>query len=360
MSNPYDILGVSKSATDAEIKAAYRKLVLKHHPDKNSGDKAAEEKFKEINNAFDILKDPQKKAAYDRYGDANAGGAGFNGNPFGSGFGGKNGFSGFEFNMNGFDVSDMMDEVMRGFGFDTGGRHGAKTAAPRGRDMLHEVVIDLADAYFGKSETVRFESNVRCEKCGGQGTRDGKIAPICETCGGSGYVRTRSGIFRTERPCPDCNGTGRKIKDRCSACDSGVIHRRRELKVEIPMGVMDGTRLRLAGMGEAAPFGGASGDFYIDVRVRRHPVFAREGKNLFMKCQIPYPTLALGGKIEITAISGKVLDIKIPDGTQIGASLRIAGAGMAGGDLFIEVATSVPTKLSKEQRRAMEELRIEN
>ena len=351
MKNPYEVLGVPKSATDAEIKAAYRKLVLKYHPDKNAGDKNSEEKFKEINNAFDILKDPEKKAAYDRFG-ANAFGAG-NGasagaNPFGSGP-----FGGFEFNMNNFDMSDMMDEVLKSFGFNTG--RNAKNAQPRGRDMLHEVVIDLQDAYFGKDEVVRFSSNVKCEKCDGHGAKDGKEASVCETCRGSGYVHSRGGFFAAERPCPDCNGLGRMIKEKCDACDGlGVVGKRREISVKIPAGIRDGTRLRLAGQGEAAPFGGVPGDFYIDVRIRPHPLFQRVGDDLMMSAKVPLATLALGGEIEVQTIDGKSITLKIPAGTQIGERLRVRGKGI-GGDLYIQIETAVPTKLSRAEKKALEE-----
>lgn len=345
-------MGVSKSATDAEIKSAYRKLVLKHHPDKNQGDKGAEEKFKEINGAFDILKDPQKKAAYDRFGDAafaGGGGAG-GGNPFGAG----NPFSGFSFNMGGFDMSDMMDEVLRGFGF--GG--GEEARGTHGRDMLHEIALDLRDAYFGTTETIKFDSNAKCEKCNGYGTKDGRPAPACKTCRGTGYVRARGGFFATERPCPDCGGTGRIIGEKCGACDGlGVRRRRREIEVKIPAGVMDGARLRLAGQGEAASFGGEPGDFYVDIRVRPHPVFKRSGNDLLMRANVPFATLALGGEIGIETIDDKKLAVKIAAGTQIGEKLRVRGRGMPGGDLYVEIATSVPSKLSRAQKKALEEYR---
>ena len=208
--NPYEVLGVARDASDADIKKAYHKLVLKYHPDKNPGDKAAEEKFKEVNNAFDILKDPQKRAAYDRFG--NAAFAGGNGASAGAGFGG-NPFGGFEFNMGGAGASGMEDilrEAMRGFGFggfDGGAGNGRASAGRAGRDLLDEVVIDLRDAYFGTTHTVKFSTNVECEKCHGNGTADGKTAPTCTRCGGTGYVHTRQGFFAMETPCPECNGT---------------------------------------------------------------------------------------------------------------------------------------------------------
>ena len=352
MKNPYEVLGIPRGASDAEIKAAYRKQVLKHHPDKNAGDRAAEEKFKEINNAFDILKDPQKKAAYDQFGDAafGAGNGASAGNPFG-GTGGSH--AGFEFNMDGFDVSGMMDEVLKSFGFDTG--H-SQPRARAGRDMLHEVVIDLRDAYFGKDETARFDSDVKCEKCGGFGTADAKPAPACETCRGRGRVRVRTGIFMSERQCPDCNGLGRRIKDKCRACNGlGVVRKHREVNIKIPAGVEDGARLRFAGLGEAGPFGGGAGDFYVDVRIRHHPSFKRSGADLLTRAKVPFPILALGGEIEVETVDGKKLEVKIAAGTQVGEKLRVRGRGMPGGDLYIEIATVVPTRLSRDQKRALEE-----
>ncbi len=366
MSDPYKILGVAKNATDAEIKKAYHKLVMQHHPDRNQGNKEAEEKFKEINNAFDILKDPQKRSAYDRYGEsafaggngASAGSGGFNGNPFGGGGG-----FGFDFGgMGGADMQDMMDEVLRGFGINTGRNGRAQGRSSAGRDLLHEIEIDLKTAYFGKTETIKFSTAVKCDKCDGHGTSDGKTAPVCETCGGSGSVMSRRGIFVNESTCPDCHGMGRIIKKKCSECNGyGVVNKNRTLDVEIPAGVQDGTRIRIHGQGEAAPFGGKSGDFYIDVRVRQDKKFERDGANLIMNAEVPFATLALGGEIEIETIAGKKLDVKIPSGTQVGENLRIRDRGMPTGrggdfgDLYINISTIVPTKLSKAQKKALED-----
>ncbi|MCL2369163.1 MAG: molecular chaperone DnaJ [Alphaproteobacteria bacterium] len=361
MKNPYDILGVSKTATDAEIKKAYHKAVLKYHPDKNQGDKAAEEKFKEVNNAFDTLKDPQKRAAYDRFGDSAFGGStgGARGNPFGGG-------GGFEFNFGGdggIDMSEMMEEMLRSAGFGGGrSRRSGSPAQMRGRDLLHQVVIDLKTAFTGKTETVKFQTNTHCEKCAGHGTSDGKPAPACTRCNGSGYVHQRQGFFTTEAPCPDCHGAGRKIKDSCKDCDSGVINKTREIDVKIPAGVMDGARLRLAGMGEAAPFGGISGDLYIDIRIRPDKTFDRDGSDLYTRATIPFATLALGGEIEIDTIDDKKLGVKIPAGTQVGERMKLRGQGMpiggrAGvrGDLYMEINTEVPRRLSEKEKKALSE-----
>lgn len=360
--NPYEVLGIAKDASDADIKKAYHKLVMKYHPDKNPGDKTAEEKFKEVNNAFDILKDPQKRAAYDRFGDAAfaggngaSAGNGFNGNPFGNG--------NFHFNMGGDmgGMEDILREAMRGFGFGGAGFGENGHAQHRGRDLLDEVVIDLKDAFFGTTHTVKFTSNVKCEKCDGNGTADGKPAKPCSTCGGTGYVHARQGFFAVETPCPDCQGLGKKIDTKCSACDgSGTVNKQRTLDVKIPAGVMDGARLRMPGMGEAAPHGGTAGDFYIDIRIRPDKKFERIGNDLLMHADLDFTTLALGGEIEIETIDDKKLSVKIPSGTQVGEKLRVRGHGMPTGrggfgDLYIEIGITIPKKLTEKQKKALAE-----
>ena len=360
--NPYEVLGVARDASDADIKKAYHKLVMQYHPDKNPGDKSAEEKFKEINNAFDILKDPQKRAAYDRFGDAAF--AGGNGASAGAGFGGANPFGNgaFHFDMGGgAGMDDILREAMRGFGFgDFGGGRAAQQN--RGRDLLDDVTISLRDAYFGTTHTVKFSSNVTCEKCGGNGTADGKPAPVCKTCGGSGYVHTRQGFFAMETPCPDCGGLGRKIDKKCTSCDgTGTVHKSRTLDVKIPAGVDDGTRLRLAGQGEAAPNGGASGDFYLDIHIAPDARFERNGADLISHIDIPFTTLALGGEIEVETIDDKKLSVKVPSGTQVGEKLRVRGHGMptgrsgSFGDLYILVGVQIPTKLTEKQKKILTE-----
>ena len=361
--NPYEVLGVARDASDADIKKAYHKLVMKYHPDKNPGDKAAEEKFKEVNNAFDILKDSQKRAAYDRYGDAafaggNGASAGMGGNPFGNGA--------FHFDMGGGNgMEDILREAMRGFGF--GGFEGATgaggaSARTRGRDLLDEVEISLRDAYFGKTHTVKFSSNVKCEKCNGYGTADGKPAPVCSRCHGTGYVNVQRGFFAMQAPCPECNGLGHKIDKKCPDCDgAGVVHKNRTIEVKIPAGIEDGARLRLGGQGEAGQNGGPSGDFYLDVRVRPDEKFVRSGANLIMRADLPFTTLALGGEIEIETIDDKKLSVKIPSGTQVGEKLRVRGHGMptgrasSFGDLYIEIGITIPTKLTEKQKKILTE-----
>lgn len=359
--NPYEVLGVARDASDADIKKAYHKLVMKYHPDRNPGDTAAEEKFKEVNNAFDILKDPQKRAAYDRFGDAafaggNGASAGMGGNPFGNGS--------FHFDMGGgAGMEDILREAMRGFGFGGFDGTGRSANAQRGgRDLLDEVVIDLRDAYFGKTHTVNFSSNATCEKCHGNGTADGKPAPACTRCGGTGYVHTQQGFFAMERPCPECNGLGHKIDKKCTECDgTGTVHKRRTLEVKIPAGIEDGARLRLAGQGEAGANGGPAGDFYLDVRVRPDKRFERNGNDLIMRVDVPFTTLALGGEIEIETIDDKKLLVKVPAGTQVGEKLRVRGHGMptkragAFGDLYVEIGIRIPTKLNDKQKKLLNE-----
>ena len=362
-SNPYEVLGVARDASDADIKKAYHKLVMKYHPDRNPGDKSAEDKFKEVNNAFDILKDPQKRAAYDRFGFAafaggNGASAGAGGNPFGGGF---------NFNMGGgAGMEDILREAMRGFGFgDFGGGAGASRGAAsdrRGRDLLDEVVIDLKDAYFGKTHTVKFTSNATCEKCHGYGTADGKPAPTCSKCGGSGYVRVQQGFFAMEAPCPECHGIGHKIDKKCDACDgTGATAKSRTLEVKIPAGIEDGARLRLAGQGEAGTNGGPAGDFYLDVRVRPDKRFERAGSDLIMHMDIPFTTLALGGEIDVETIDDKTLSVKVPAGTQVGERLRVRGHGMPGrragsfGDMYIEIGIKIPTRLTDKQKKLLAE-----
>jgi len=360
--NPYEVLGVARDASDADIKKAYHKLVMKYHPDKNPGDKTAEEKFKEVNNAFDILKDPQKRAAYDRFGDAAfaggnsaSAGGGFNGNPFGNG--------NFHFNMGGDmgGMEDILREAMRGFGFGGAGFGENGHAQHRGRDLLDEIVIDLKDAFFGTTHTIKFTSAVKCDKCDGNGTSDGKPAPACPTCGGTGFVHARQGFFAVETPCPDCNGLGKKIDKKCSACDgSGTLNKQRTLNVKIPAGVMDGARLRMAGMGEAAPNGGTPGDFYVDIHVRPDKRFERVGNDLLMHMDLNFATLALGGEIEVETIDDKKLSVKIPSGTQVGEKLRVRGHGMPTGrggfgDLYIEIGITIPKKLTEKQKKALAE-----
>lgn len=360
--NPYEVLGVARDASDTDIKKAYHKLVLKYHPDKNPGDKEAEEKFKEVNNAFDILRDPQKRAAYDRYGDAafaggNGASAGMGGNPFGAGFH-------FDMGGGGAGMEDILREAMRGFGFGgfEGGASRGGAAAQRGRDLLDEVEISLKDAFFGTTHTVKFTSNVKCEKCNGYGTADGKPAPTCPRCHGTGFVNVQRGFFAMQTPCPECNGLGHKIDKKCPDCDGGgTVRKTRTLDVKIPAGIEDGARLRLAGQGEAGQNGGPSGDFYLDIRVRPDDRFVRSGNDLITHIDLPFTTLALGGEIDVETIDDKKLSVKVPAGTQVGEKLRVRGHGMptgrasSFGDLYIEIGITIPTKLTEKQKKILNE-----
>lgn len=360
--NPYEVLGVARDASDADIKKAYHKLVMKYHPDKNPGDASAEEKFKEVNNAFDILKDPQKRAAYDRFG--NAAFAGGNGASAGAGgFAGGNPFGGFSFNMGGAaGMDDILREAMRGFGFGGFDDAAPRGAPARGRDLLDEVTISLKDAYFGTTHTVRFTGNATCEKCHGFGTADGTPAPECSRCHGTGFIQTRQGFFAMESPCPECNGLGRKIDKKCGDCNgTGTVRRTRTLDVKIPAGIDDGARLRLAGQGEAGANGAPAGDLYVDVHVRDDARFTRDGADLTTRVDVPFTTLALGGEIDVTTIDDKTLSVRVPSGTQVGEKLRVRGHGMPGrragtfGDLYINIAMPVPTKLSDKQKKILKE-----
>ncbi len=357
--NLYEILGVSKTANDAEIKKAYHKLVMQYHPDRNPDNKEAESKFKEINSAYDILRDPQKRAAYDQFSDAafqngnTGGGAGFNG--FGGGFGG--------FGAGGADFSDIFEDLFGGMGF--GGGTKQQRNQP-GRDLLHEVTMSLHDAFLGKTETVTFTAASKCKKCHGHGTDSGKEAPTCSTCHGSGMVRRSQGFFAMQTPCPECHGSGHIIKSPCTECHgNGVVNEKRTLDVKIPAGVMDGTRLRLAGMGEASVHGGRAGDFYVDIRVRADKTFDRDGDDLHQTISVPFTTLAMGGKIDVDTIDGKPVELKIADGTQIGTKMRVRGRGMpvvgrdSRGDMYVHITTDIPKKLTDKQRELLEKFAAE-
>ena len=360
-SNPYEVLGIARDASDADIKKAYHKLVMKYHPDRNPGDKSAEDKFKEVNNAFDILKDPQKRAAYDRFGSAafaggNGASAGAGGNPFGGGF---------DFNMGGgAGMEDILREAMRGFGFGNFGGGGARSAAPdrRGRDLLDEVVIDLCDAYFGKTHTVKFSSNVECENVTDMEPPTASRPPVVQNVAAVG-MSVRSRAFSRWRPhAPNATAQVTRLKKECDVCDGvGAVHKSRTLEVKIPAGVEDGARLRLAGQGEAGTNGGPAGDFYLDVRVRPDKRFQRVGADLIMHMDIAFTTLALGGEIDVETINDKTLAVKVPAGTQVGERLRVRGHGMPGrragtfGDMYIEVGINIPTKLTEKQKKLLTE-----
>ncbi|HEX4693311.1 molecular chaperone DnaJ [Sphingomonas sp.] len=340
----YELLEVERGADDATIKSAYRKLAMKYHPDKNGGCKENEAKFKAVNAAYDCLKDPQKRAAYDRFGHAAF--------QQGGGGGGQD-FSGF---------SDIFESV---FGEFMGGRAGAgQRAARRGADLRYDMEISLEDAFHGKSEDITVDVAATCEACHGSGAKSGTSAKTCATCAGHGKVRAQQGFFVVERTCPSCHGAGEVIADPCRECrGEGRIEKTKTLTVNIPAGVDEGTRVRLAGEGEAGPRGAPAGDLYIFLHVKRHAIFEREGTTLYAHAPISFTTAALGGAITIPGLDGSVNEVKIAPGIQSGREVRQRGAGMpvlqgrGRGDLVVRIVVETPTRLSAKQRELLEEFR---
>ncbi|HYZ49135.1 MAG TPA: molecular chaperone DnaJ [Sphingomonas sp.] len=341
----YELLGVDRSADDAAIKAAYRKLALKYHPDKNGGCKEHEAKFKAVNEAYDCLKDPQKRAAYDRFGKA----AFQNG-----GMGGRGGFqdaSGFE----GF--ADIFESI---FGM---GRQGTR-GPQRGADLRYDLEISLEDAFHGKQTEITIDVSTQCGACAGTGAKAGAGVRACNTCGGMGKVRAQQGFFVVERTCPTCHGMGEVIADPCGICHGeGRVDKQKTLSVNIPPGVDEGTRIRLSGEGECGPRGAPCGDLYIFLHVARHPIFEREGTTLYCRAPISFTTAALGGTIQVPGLDKQAHDIRIPPGIQSGKQLRQRGAGMpvlndrGKGDLVVQIEVETPTKLTAKQRALLEEFR---
>ena len=344
----YDILGVSKSADAEELKRAYRKLAMQFHPDRNSGDKTAEQKFKDISEAYDVLKDDQKRAAYDRFGHAafeNGGGG-----PGGFGFAGG-GFSG------GF--ADIFEEV---FGAMGGGRRGGQGGPSRGSDLRYNIEVSLEDAYRGKQTTVRVNTLAPCDACKGSGAEPGSRPVTCRTCQGHGRVRAQQGFFTIERPCPTCQGAGQTIEKPCKSCGGqGRVRREKTLSVNIPPGVEDGTRIRLAGEGEVGLRGAHPGDLYIFVSIAPHAIFQRDGANIFCRVPIPFTTAALGGAIEVPTVEGSRTRVTVPAGTQSGHQFRLRGKGMTvlrsavRGDMYIQAIIETPVNLTKRQQELLRE-----
>jgi molecular chaperone DnaJ len=354
----YDILGVAKGADDKVLKNAYRNQAKKLHPDANPGDKTMEAKFKELNEAYDVLKDPQKKAAYDRFGhqafENNAGGR-----P-----GGAAGF-GPDFGNSMSDIfEDLFGDMMGG-----GGRGGPRqqrgrggTGAQRGSDLRYNLEINLTEAFSGKTAQVRVPSSVACDMCKGSGAKPGSAPKQCGTCKGAGAVRSQSGFFTVERACPTCAGRGQVISDPCMACGGqGRVTKERTLSVTIPPGVEDGTRIRLASEGEAGMRGGPTGDLYIFLTVRPHEFFQRDGADLFCKVPISMATASLGGEIEVPTIDGKKARVTVPEGTQSSKQFRLKAKGMPvlrstqSGDMYIQVAVETPVNLTRRQRDLLRE-----
>lgn len=344
----YEVLGVDRQADDKALKSAYRKLAMQYHPDRNPGDQAAEAKFKEINEAYDVLKDPQKRSAYDRYGKA-----AFNGGGGGGGFGAEGFGGGFA------DIfENIFDEFMGG------GRRGGnnRSSAVRGSDLRYNLEISLEDAYRGRTENITVPTTVTCEPCNGSGAEPGTEPETCPTCQGAGKVRATQGFFMVERTCPTCRGTGRIIAKPCRSCGGmGRVEKEKSLQVKIPAGVDEGTRIRLAGEGEAGMRGGPPGDLYIFVSLKPHPVYEREGTTLFCEVPVSITTVALGGEIEVPTLDGTRTKVKIPAGTQSGKQFRLRGKGMPSlngtglGDLVLQVAVETPVNLTKRQKELLQE-----
>jgi molecular chaperone DnaJ len=343
----YETLGVSKTADDKELKSAFRKLAMKWHPDKNPGDHAAEKKFKEINEAYETLKDPQKRAAYDRFGHAAFEHGGMGGGP-GAGFA-AGGFS------------DIFEDI---FGEMMGGRRrgGQSQGRERGEDLRYNMEISLEEAFSGKVAQIRVPSSITCDVCNGSGAKPGTKPTSCPTCHGSGRVRATQGFFSIERTCPTCQGRGQTISDPCTKCHGqGRVTEERSLQVNIPEGIEDGTRIRLQGEGEAGLRGGPAGDLYIFMSVKPHSFYKRDGADLYCTVTIPMVTATLGGKFEITTLDGTRSRVTVPEGTPTGKQFRLKGKGMPvlrshqTGDLYVQIVVETPQNLTKRQRELLEE-----
>jgi molecular chaperone DnaJ len=341
----YEALSIERTASDGDVKAAFRKQAMVCHPDRNPGDKEAEHKFKEINEAYEVLKDPDKRAAYDRFGhaafDGTVGG-------YGPGFGADFGTT----------FSDLFEGIF-GMSAGRGGRGGGRE---RGADLRYNMEIALQEAYAGKTAQVRIPTSVTCESCSGSGAKPGTKPKTCSMCGGHGRVRQAQGFFTLERTCPTCQGRGQVIDSPCGSCaGSGRVTRERTLSVNIPPGVEDGTRIRLAGEGEAGVRGGPAGDLYIFLSIGSHPFFQREGADLHCRVPVSLVTAAVGGEFEVPTIDGGKTRVKVPEGTQSGRRFRLQGKGMPvlrarqSGDMYVQVVVETPQNLTKKQRELLAE-----
>jgi len=342
----YETLSVERTATETDIKAAFRKQAMACHPDRNPSDKQAEHRFKEINEAYEVLKDPDKRAAYDRFGHA----------AFEHGMGG--GPAGFSADF-GTTFSDLFEGI---FGMSGGGGRGRGASRERGADLRYNMEITLAEAYAGRNAQIRIPTSVTCEACSGSGAKAGTTPKTCPMCGGAGRVRHAQGFFTIERTCPNCGGRGQSIDSPCASCSgSGRVTRERTLSVNIPAGVEDGTRIRLAGEGEAGVRSGPSGDLYIFLSIGSHPFFQREGADLHCRVPVSMVMAAVGGEFEVPTIDGNKTKVKIPEGTQSGRRFRLQGKGMPvlrarqSGDMYVQVVVETPQKLTKKQRELLAE-----
>ena len=349
----YDVLGVDKGASADQIKSAYRKQAVKYHPDKNKGDKTAEDKFKEASEAYHVLSNSERKQNYDNFGHA----------AFENGGGGRGGFGNFDFSNH---FSDIFEDFF-GEGFGGGGRR-SRRSNNRGSDLRYDLSISLEEAYTGKKQDIKFSTSDKCDTCSGSGSKPGHDAGSCSMCGGHGQVRSSQGFFTVQQTCPQCSGSGEMITNPCGSCGGqGKKQASKRLSVTIPKGVDDGTRIRLAGRGEAGSRGASNGDLYLFINVYSHDLFKRSEENLFFECPISIADAALGSSMEIPTIDGGKAKIKIPSGTQSGKQFRLKGKGMplmrgsGTGDLYVQVNTEVPVSLNKEQKELLEKFReIEN
>ncbi len=346
----YETLGVARDAAAEDLKKSYRKLAMKYHPDRNPDDAKAEQSFKDVNEAYEVLKDDEKRAAYDRFGHAAFEQGGGGGGPGGFGGGFATGFA------------DIFDEMFGDFG---GARRGGQ-AANKGNDLRYNMEITLEDAFAGKQTDIRVPTSVPCEPCGGTGAAGGAAPVSCGTCGGHGRVRAQSGFFTVERTCPNCQGSGEVIKDPCQTCGGGGRTRKeKNLSVNIPAGVEDGTRIRLAGEGEAGLRGGPAGDLYIFLSMKPHRFFQRDGADIYCRVPIPMATAALGGTVEVPTVDGALARVTIPSGTPTGHQFRMKSKGMSvlrsksRGDMFVQAAVETPQNLTKRQKELLKEFQTE-
>ncbi len=357
----YEVLGVARGASEAELKKAYRRKARELHPDSNSDNPDAEAQFKEVNEAYEILKDAEKKAAYDRFGHAAfEGGMGGGGGQRGAGFHGQGDFASA--------FSDVFDDL---FGDFMGGqRGGGRQRAARGSDLRYNLRVTLEEAFSGVQKTINVPTSVACSACSGTGAEGGAEPITCPTCSGMGKVRAQQGFFTVERTCPTCNGLGQSIKNPCQTCHgNGRVEKERSLSVNIPAGVETGTRIRLAGEGDAGTRGGPSGDLYIFIELAEHEIFSRDAQHLFCQVPVSVSSAALGGDIEVPTIDGGRSRVKVPAGSQTGKQMRLRGKGMPAlrgggpGDMFIELVVETPVNLTARQKellREFDELSVEN
>ncbi len=341
----YEVLGVERGASEAELKKAYRRLAMKHHPDRNPDDKASEDMFKDANEAYEVLSDAGKRTAYDQYGHA-----GVDPQMGGGGPGGAN-------------FSDIFGDVFSDFFGGAGGRGGQRGGAQRGSDLRYTLELDLEEAVRGTTVNIRVPTLVNCKICEGSGAKKGTSPVTCTTCGGIGQVRMQQGFFSVQQTCPRCHGSGKMITDPCGSCHGhGRVEEHKTLSVKVPPGVDTGDRIRLSGEGEAGAMGGPAGDLYVVVNVREHAIFQRDGKHLYCEVPISFADAALGGELEVPTLDGRV-KLKIPEGTQTGKLFRLRGKGVApvrgggAGDLMCRVAVETPVSLDRRQRELLEEFR---